>query len=85
MIKWERIINNQLPLSEDVKNFIRYCSSFYSDDDAIMQMKVPDQVMVAACFLLSQRKDTKFDGDSFDREMVREVLQLVGYKENLEL
>ena len=50
-----------------------------------MQMKVPDQVMVAACFLLSQRKDTKFDGDSFDREMVREVLQLVGYKENLEL
>jgi hypothetical protein len=85
MINWERIINNQLPLSEDVKNFIRYCSSFYSDDDAIMQMKVPDQVMVAACFLLSQRKDTKFDGDSFDREMVREVLQLVGYKENLEL
>ncbi len=71
----------QLPLSEDVKNFIKYCSSFYSDDDAIMQMKVPDQVMIAACFLLSQRKDIKFDGDSFDREMVREVLQLVGYKE----
>ena len=71
----------QLPLPCDLKRFIEYCKSFYSNDDAVYPMGVSDQVMVAACFLLSKRKDTDFEGDSFDREMVREVLHLLGYKE----
>ena len=68
-------------ISGDLEKFIEYCKSFYSSDDAVYPMGVPDQVMNAACFLLFKRKDAEFEGDSFDREMVREVLQLIGYKE----
>lgn len=71
----------QLSLPCDLKMFIQYCKSFYSNDDAVYPMGVPDQVMTAACFLLFRRKDIGFEGDSFDREMVREVLHLIGYKE----
>lgn len=62
--------------------FIDYVRSFYFDDDALYPMQVPesrnlkdDLIMVVNLLTF----DTTFEGDSFDREKVRDVLIALGY------
>ena len=59
--------------------FYDYCKSFYSTG-GIYEFNVPAGVLKSACALVQQRKDIPFDGDTFDRERVRDVIELLGYE-----
>jgi hypothetical protein len=65
----------------DSKVFFEYCADFYLGDNAIYPIKnLTKPVLLSACNLVANRKDIDFDGDSIDRERVRELLESLGYE-----
>lgn len=62
-------------------DFADYVLSFYGKLGLYdMGVKYED-VLVATGIRMEQRKDVEFDGDSFDRELVRDILiERFGYK-----
>jgi hypothetical protein len=83
-------------MSDMTTAFQGYCRDFYCNDpdfryrsydgtlvEALYPL-APGAVIDAACTLVAMRKDIPFDGDSTDREKVRELLEQLGYEEGKE-
>jgi len=65
----------------DSKVFFEYCADFYLGANAVYPLNnLTKAVLSSACKLVANRKDIDFDGDSIDRERVREILESLGYK-----
>lgn len=65
----------------DSKVFFEYCADFYLGADAVYPVKnLTKPVLLSACNLVAHRKDIDFEGDSIDRERVREILESLGYE-----
>ena len=62
------------------QDFYDYVLSFYGKD-GIYEFNAPHNVIYVACCLVAQRQDIPFDGDTADREAVRETLERFGYSE----
>ena len=62
------------------QDFYVYAKGFYGRG-GIYEFDAPHNVIYAACCLVAQRKDIHFDGDTVDREAVRETLERFGYSE----
>ena len=62
------------------QDFYDYVKGFYGRG-GIYEFNAPHNVIYAACCLVAQRKDIHFDGDTVDREAVRETLERFGYSE----
>lgn len=62
------------------QDFYDYVLGFYGKG-GIYEMNAPHNVIYVACCLVAQRKDIPFDGDTTDREHVREILERFGYYE----
>ena len=61
------------------QDFYNYVLGFYGKG-GIYEMNAPHNVIYVACCLVAQRKDIPFDGDTVDREHVREILERFGYR-----
>ncbi len=62
-----------------LSEFYSYCKGFYGKG-GIYEFDVPASVLRSTCELVQQRKDIPFDGDTIDRERVRDVIEMLGYK-----
>jgi len=62
------------------QDFYDYVKGFYGRG-GIYEFNAPHNVIYVACCLVAQRKDIPFDGDTVDRESVRETLERFGYSE----
>lgn len=58
--------------------FYTYCKSFYGIGE-IYDLDVTNNALQTTCELVVNRKDIPFEGDTVDREKVREILELLGY------
>jgi hypothetical protein len=69
----------KIEITTELQEFIDYCKSFYGEESDLFPLnKLTDEMLIAACFLISKRKDISFDGDTIDREHVRAILELAG-------
>ena len=69
----------EIEITPELQEFIDYCKSFYGEVDSLYPLKkLTDEMLIAACFLISKRKDMGFEGDTIDREHVRGILELAG-------
>jgi hypothetical protein len=69
----------EIKITPELQEFIDYCESFYGKGSDLYPLnKLTNEMLVAACFLVSKRKDIDFDGDTIDREHVRGILELIG-------
>ena len=57
--------------------FYNYCLSFYGRGK-IYDLNAPDSAIKSACDLVAWGD---FEGDTFDREKVREILETLGFGE----
>ena len=57
--------------------FYKYCLSFYGKGE-IYELNAPDTAIKSACDLVAWGD---FEGDSFDREKVRNILETLGFRE----
>ena len=65
-----------------LKPFVEYCHSFYGEGGLYdMGASMTDLYEAAATYVLSPDNEVEFEGDSFDREQVREVLHRWGFQE----
>ena len=60
------------------QDFYDYVLSFYGKG-GIYELEAPCNVIYVACCLVAQRKDVPFNGDTVDRESVRDILARFGY------
>jgi len=65
-----------------LKPFVEYCHSFYGEG-GLYDMGASMNVLhkAAVTYVLSPDREADFEGDSFDREQVREVLHRWGFDE----
>jgi len=65
-----------------LKPFVEYCHSFYGEG-GLYDMGASMNVLhkAAVTYVLSPDREADFEGDSFDREQVREVLHRWGFQE----
>lgn len=61
----------------NITGFVEYVLSFYASGQIYDIGATPKEVILATARRLDERPDVPFDGDSFDRELVRYYL-LVG-------
>ena len=64
--------------AQEFYDFVAYCHSFYGEGE-LDDMGVSRAALRAACRLVTYRKDIPFDGDTMDREKVRDILESLGY------
>jgi hypothetical protein len=57
-----------------MNEFIEYVLSFYGHGEMYDMGVSRDDVLLATGMRLALRKDIDFDGDTLDREMVRDIL-----------
>jgi len=58
-----------------IEGFYEYVLSFYGNKDAIYPMGATlEQVKAATTKLINNNPSPEFDGDSFDRERVRDIM-----------
>jgi hypothetical protein len=69
-------------LTQFLKPFVDYCFDFYGTG-GIYDMGASHTLLyeAAATYLLSPDREAEFEGDSFDREQVREILHNWGLRE----
>jgi len=60
--------------------FYTYCKSFYGKGE-IYDLGVSNGALQSACELVVNRKDIPFEGDTVDREKVRNILEILGFWE----
>lgn len=61
--------------------FYKYCLSFYGKGE-IYELNAPDIAIKSACDLVAWGDfEGDFEGDSFDREKVRNILEILGFWE----
>ena len=61
--------------------FYKYCHSFYGKGK-IYDLNAPDTAIKSACDLVAWGdNEGNFEGDTFDREKVREILETLGFGE----
>jgi hypothetical protein len=58
----------------NMNKFADYVMDFYGVSGIYPMGVTRDDVLLATGMRLALRKDVEFDGDSFDREMVRDIL-----------
>ncbi len=64
-----------------MKDFVDYVMSFYGPGEICDMGATRDDVLIATGIRVEGRKDIEFTGDSFDRELVRDILiERFGYK-----
>jgi hypothetical protein len=64
-----------------MNEFVDYVLDFYGVAGIYPMGVTRDDVLLATGIRMEQRKDVEFDGDSFDRELVRDILiERFGYK-----
>ena len=60
---------------KDVQEFIDYCLTFYSDKEGLYPMgATPYEILIALGVRLERHKDVEFDGDTLDREWIRDIM-----------
>jgi len=68
----------------NIKSFFGYVLSFYGQHTGIYKFNCTDATIRIACMLVydhATQGGAEFDGGTFDREDVRNVLEAVGYRE----
>jgi hypothetical protein len=71
-----------LDLHQFLTPFVNYCHSFYGKGGLYdMGASLSQLYEAAATYLLSPDREAEFEGDSFDREQVREILHSWGMNE----
>lgn len=69
-------------LTEFLTPFVEYCHSFYGHGGIYdMGASMTQLYEAAATYLLSPDREAEFEGDSLDREQVREILYSWGLHE----
>ncbi len=64
-----------------MKEFVDYVMGFYGASGIYDMDVTRDDVLLATGMRLEGRKDIEFTGDTFDRELVRDILiERFGYK-----
>ena len=64
-----------------MNEFVEYVMSFYGHGEIYDMGVTRDDVLLATGMRLEGRKDVEFTGDTFDRELVRDILiERIGYK-----
>ena len=64
-----------------MNEFVDYVLDFYGVAGIYPMGVTRDDVLLATGIRIEQRKDIEFQGDSFDREYVRDILiERLGYK-----
>ena len=59
----------------NVQEFIDYCLTFYGDKEGLYPMgATPNEILVALGVRLERYKHAEFDGDTLDREWVRDIM-----------
>jgi hypothetical protein len=61
---------------EMINEFIPYFNSFYGVNSIYSHGRdyTSADIMVAMCLLFTQKPDHKFEGDSMDREYIRDIM-----------
>jgi hypothetical protein len=57
-----------------MKDFIKYVLDFYGESGLFDMKATRDEVWNATCIRLIRFKDIPFEGDSLDREKVRDII-----------
>lgn len=57
-----------------MKEFVDYVMSFYGQDEIYDMGATREEVLIATGIRLERHKDIPFDGDSLDREKVRDIM-----------
>lgn len=65
---------------KDLTVFKTYVRGFYGKG-GIYEFNAPKGAIDTACEMVSKRADIPFEGDSVDRERVRDILERLGYSE----
>jgi hypothetical protein len=60
--------------------FVDYCGAIYGSK-GIYDLGASRSALRSACRLVTHRKDIPFEGDTSDREYVRQILESIGYEE----
>ena len=61
-------------MMNNVRDFVEYALDFYGHGMICDINATETEVLRALCVRLVNRPDLEFDGDSFDREMVRDII-----------
>ena len=67
----------------ELSEFVEYCWGFYGTGQ-IYDLGASRSAIRSACRLVTHRKDISFEGDTSDRENVRQLLESLGYAEKSE-
>jgi hypothetical protein len=67
----------------ELSEFVDYCWGFYGTGE-VYDLGASRSALRAACRLVTHRKDIPFEGDTSDREYVRQILESIGYEEKEE-
>jgi|11_taG_2_1085331.scaffolds.fasta_scaffold18902_4 hypothetical protein len=67
----------------ELSEFVDYCWGFYGTGQ-IYDLGASRSAIRSACRLVTHRKDISFEGDTSDRENVRQILESLGYSEKSE-
>jgi len=73
----ENAFNYLKPYLKEIDKFYDYCSSFYNNRDGLYKLGASDTAIYWACIERAYfgLKDGSFDGDTFDREQTREIIE----------
>lgn len=64
-----------------MNEFVDYVLDFYGDKGIYAMGVTREDILIATGIRMESRKDIEFQGDSLDREMVRDILiERFGYK-----
>ena len=64
----------------ELSEFVDYCWGFYGSK-GIYDLGASRSAIRSACRLVTHRTDIPFEGDTYDREYVRQILESIGYEE----
>ena len=67
----------------ELSEFVDYCWGFYGTGE-VFDLGASRSALRSACRLVTYRKDIPFEGDTSDREYVRQILESIGYAEKSE-
>lgn len=65
------------PYTKEIEEFYKYCLDFYNNRDGLYKLGVSDTAIFWACIERAYFgiKDGSFEGDTFDREQTREIIE----------
>jgi hypothetical protein len=64
-----------------MNEFVDYVLDFYGDTGIYAMGVTREHILIATDIRIESRKDIEFQGDSLDREMIRDILiEMFGYK-----